>query len=130
MELTCHLQLQAYSPSPIPIKAGTPTKAQADGPKHKYDGCSISDFIQGPILGTGSFGRVSLAHHRVTGDVCAIKALSKAHLVKNQQACPGFHHAAHVGQNVLRHIQQATQGMHGFFSAPRSIVSVSVLGPV
>ena len=37
------------------------------------------------MLGTGSFGRVSLARHRATGMVCAIKALSKAHIVKNQQ---------------------------------------------
>ena len=39
----------------------------------------------GQVLGTGSFGRVSLARHRATGRVCAIKALSKAHIVKNQQ---------------------------------------------
>ena len=121
MELTCHLQLQAYSPSPILIKAVPPIKAQVDGPKHKYDGCIISDFIQGPILGTGSFGRVSLAHHRVTGDICAIKALSKAHLVKNQQACPGFHHAAHVGQSIL-------PCKACMVSSAPSNVSVSVLG--
>lgn len=40
----------------------------------------------GRVLGTGSFGRVSLARHRPSGQVCAIKALSKAHIVKNQQA--------------------------------------------
>lgn len=39
----------------------------------------------GRVLGTGSFGRVSLARHRASGQVCAIKALSKAHIVKNQQ---------------------------------------------
>ncbi|PRW56166.1 cAMP-dependent kinase catalytic subunit beta isoform X6 [Chlorella sorokiniana] len=39
----------------------------------------------GRVLGTGSFGRVSLARHRASGLVCAIKALSKAHIVKNQQ---------------------------------------------
>ncbi len=90
--------LQAYSPSPILIKSVPPIKAPADGPKHRYDGCAISDFIPGPILGTGSFGRVFLAHHKHMGDICAIKALSKAHLVKNQQASQAPHegHASQV----------------------------------
>ena len=77
---------QAYSPSPILINTLPPIKAGAADSKHRYDGCAISDFTSGPILGTGSFGRVFLAHHRQTGNICAIKALSKAHLVKNQQA--------------------------------------------
>lgn len=54
--------------------------------KSQYDRCTIADFSLGPVLGTGSFGRVLLAHHKQTGKTCAIKALSKAHLVKNQQA--------------------------------------------
>jgi len=45
----------------------------------------MADFTLGPILGTGSFGRVSLAKHNITGVMCAVKALSKAHVVKNQQ---------------------------------------------
>ena len=44
------------------------------------------DFSMGRVLGTGSFGRVSLATHKEKGFVCAIKALSKAHIIKNQQA--------------------------------------------
>ena len=46
----------------------------------------MSDFAIGPVLGTGSFGRVSLASYSKTGVMCAIKALSKSHVVKNQQA--------------------------------------------
>lgn len=46
---------------------------------------SMTDFAIGPVLGTGSFGRVSLARHNATGVMCAIKALSKSHVVKNQQ---------------------------------------------
>lgn len=49
------------------------------------ESCRLEDFEMGRVLGTGSFGRVSLARHRATGVVCAIKALSKAHIVKNQQ---------------------------------------------
>lgn len=48
----------------------------------------LEDFDVGRVLGTGSFGRVSLAQHGATGAVCAIKALSKAHIVKNQQVGP------------------------------------------
>jgi protein kinase X len=52
----------------------------------KLDSCRLEDFEVGRVLGTGSFGRVSLARHKSSGLVCAIKALSKAHIVKNQQA--------------------------------------------
>jgi serine/threonine protein kinase len=45
----------------------------------------LEDFVVSRVLGTGSFGRVSLARHKPTGAVCAIKALSKAHITKNQQ---------------------------------------------
>eukprot|EP01024_Parvocaulis_polyphysoides_P025803 TRINITY_DN2345_c1_g1_i1.p1 TRINITY_DN2345_c1_g1~~TRINITY_DN2345_c1_g1_i1.p1 ORF type:complete len:343 (-),score=41.49 TRINITY_DN2345_c1_g1_i1:302-1330(-) len=47
--------------------------------------CCMEDFDMGVILGTGSFGRVMLGTHKKTGVVCAIKALSKATLVKNGQ---------------------------------------------
>lgn len=46
---------------------------------------TLNDFTVGRILGTGSFGRVALATHKATSAVCAIKMLSKAHIVKNQQ---------------------------------------------
>ena len=44
------------------------------------------DFEFGKVLGTGSFGRVCLAVHKEKGLVCAVKALSKSHIIKNQQA--------------------------------------------
>ena len=47
--------------------------------------CKLEDFKVQRMLGTGSFGRVSLAKHTATGQVCAIKALSKQHILKNQQ---------------------------------------------
>ncbi len=53
------------------------------------DECKLEDFEVGPVLGTGSFGRVSLARHKGTRVVCAVKALSKAHIVKNQQVRKG-----------------------------------------
>lgn len=49
------------------------------------DPCGLADFVLGPVIGTGSFGRVSLGRHRATSTVCAIKALSKAHLLKQGQ---------------------------------------------
>ena len=83
--------------------AGTDSKSQ-------YDKCSISDFTQGPILGTGSFGRVLLASHKQTGKICAIKALSKAHLVRNQQA--SRHRRPACLQNSPFHVQT----MKGIFA--------------
>ena len=62
------------------LKAGLDVQ-QEDGKKE----ISMADFTLGPVLGTGSFGRVSLAKHNITGVMCAVKALSKAHVVKNQQ---------------------------------------------
>jgi protein kinase A len=50
------------------------------------EGCKFSDFKLGPILGTGSFGRVHLAHYIPTNQVCASKSLSKAMIVKSKQA--------------------------------------------
>ena len=47
--------------------------------------CKLDDFDIGRVLGTGSFGRVSLARHRQSGATVAVKALSKAHIVKKQQ---------------------------------------------
>jgi serine/threonine protein kinase len=55
------------------------------------EGCKFSDFKLGPILGTGSFGRVHLAHYIPTNQVCATKSLSKAMIVKSKQV-------AHVKQ--------------------------------
>ncbi|KAK9862106.1 hypothetical protein WJX84_003475 [Apatococcus fuscideae] len=46
---------------------------------------SLADFSLGVVLGHGSFGRVTLGKHKATKTVCAIKALSKAQIIKNQQ---------------------------------------------
>ena len=55
------------------------------------------------MLGTGSFGRVSLAQHIATGRICAIKALSKANIVKNQQVpiLPCYHQHASLCKPTL-----------------------------
>jgi serine/threonine protein kinase len=67
--------LQAdYKPEPLPKLEPLPGEIW-----------QLSDFEVGPILGTGSFGRVSLAKHKQTGSLVAIKCLSKAHIIKNQQ---------------------------------------------
>lgn len=47
--------------------------------------CALSDFTMGRVIGAGSFGRVFIATYKPSGRVYAVKALSKAHLVKNQQ---------------------------------------------
>lgn len=75
----------AQGPTTTHVDVQILVSGTASSPKNRYDGCSIRDFEQGPILGTGSFGRVLLVHTKAEREVCAIKALSKAHLVKNQQ---------------------------------------------
>lgn len=49
------------------------------------EGCEFTDFKLGPILGTGSFGRVYLAYYTKTGQVFATKSLSKASIVGTKQ---------------------------------------------
>lgn len=72
--------VESYSVSPYPAQ-------QPDFVR--FESCQLDDLEVGRVLGTGSFGRVSLARHRSTGLVCAVKALSKAHIVKSQQARAG-----------------------------------------
>lgn len=59
----------------------------------------MDDFEIDRIVGTGSFGRVCLAWHRVTNRHVAIKSLLKAHIVKNRQV-------AHVRseRDILHHL--------------------------
>ncbi|GLC74987.1 hypothetical protein PLESTF_001580900 [Pleodorina starrii] len=46
---------------------------------------NMSDFTVARVIGMGAFGRVSLARHNGTGRIVAIKAVSKAFIVKNDQ---------------------------------------------
>lgn len=73
----------------VPLHSPAPTIPPPDQAL-KLGTCRLEDYEVGRVLGTGSFGRVSLARHKASGAVCAIKALSKAHVVKNQQAGTGF----------------------------------------
>jgi len=54
-------------------------------PKVSLDPCKMDDFELGPILGTGSFGRVPIARHLSSGKVVAIKMLSKAQILRTKQ---------------------------------------------
>lgn len=47
--------------------------------------CKLSDFDVVRVVGAGSFGRVSLATHRKSGALVAIKCLSKAAIIKDNQ---------------------------------------------
>eukprot|EP00210_Caulerpa_lentillifera_P008503 g8111.t1 len=49
------------------------------------DPCEESDFEMGRVLGVGSFGSVSIARHKETGVICAIKQLSKLRVLKQGQ---------------------------------------------
>jgi len=47
--------------------------------------CSVDAFELGPILGTGSFGRVHIARHYDSKTVVAIKMLSKSQILRTKQ---------------------------------------------
>eukprot|EP00899_Mesostigma_viride_P016405 jgi/Mesvir1/24766/Mv22022-RA.1 len=59
--------------------------AYAPNCKVRLGTCTLDSFELGPLLGTGSFGRVHIARHRASGTVCAIKMLSKAQILKTKQ---------------------------------------------
>lgn len=42
---------------------------------------SIDDFEEHKVIGTGTFGRVTIAQHLKTNEVFAIKRLKKKHLI-------------------------------------------------
>ncbi|KAL3154499.1 hypothetical protein ABBQ32_013961 [Trebouxia sp. C0010 RCD-2024] len=71
-------------------KEQTAAGPQQGDTSSRLPACSLNDFKVDRVLGTGSFGRVSLAQHIATGRICAIKALSKANIVRNQQVCPAL----------------------------------------
>lgn len=79
--------------------------AEVPSPSNKLSlgSCSLEDFDVGRVLGTGSFGRVSLGRHRQTGATCAVKAIPKAHIVKNQQ----------VWYYVVGHAAAGSRGAEG-----------------
>ena len=73
----------------IEVAADTPGSVTTLPPLTSSDdrAWTLQDFTVGRILGTGSFGRVVLATHNASSSTCAIKMLSKAHIVKHQQVC-------------------------------------------
>ena len=72
---------QAASTTP---KHPTPPPASFDDVsskrKHHY---SIDDFNFLKMLGKGSFGKVMLGEHKVTGEIFAIKVLNKDAIIQN-----------------------------------------------
>lgn len=46
---------------------------------------SIDDFILIKLIGTGSYGRVSLCSYKKNDEIYAIKMLKKKHLIKKNQ---------------------------------------------
>jgi len=65
-------------------KHPTPPPASFDdvSSKRKHHN-SIDDFNFMKILGKGSFGKVMLGEHRVTGEIFAIKVLNKDAIIQN-----------------------------------------------
>jgi len=83
-ELLCRVGVRACTES-LDLRLQAEAAADRLAPPADRPWC-LSDFTFGPVLGTGSFGRVALATEKRSGGRCAVKTLSKAHIVKNQQA--------------------------------------------
>lgn len=58
----------------------------------QFPSLQVSDFNMGRIVGTGSFGRVCLAVHKQSGMPVAIKILSKAAVLLDNQVQGGLLH--------------------------------------
>jgi serine/threonine protein kinase len=68
------------SASCLPQQGQVPPPPQVD-----LGVCRMAEFSVERVIGTGSFGRVSVGKHKKTGVTVAIKALSKAAMIKNGQ---------------------------------------------
>ncbi|MCO5596289.1 hypothetical protein L7F22_050350 [Adiantum nelumboides] len=62
-----------------------PPQEELIPPKVKLGRCRIEDFEMGRVIGTGSFGRVYLAHKKGSRQVFATKSLSKACILNQRQ---------------------------------------------
>jgi aurora kinase len=45
---------------------------------------SLDQFIKGKRLGKGHFGEVFVVKHKLTGFVCALKVVSKEHIINEK----------------------------------------------
>ncbi|EGD78676.1 AGC/PKC/ETA protein kinase [Salpingoeca rosetta] len=70
------------SDASAPGGAKTPTKPRR-APKAKVSGASIADFSLLKVLGRGSFGKVLLAEHKKSKQICAIKVLQKVAILED-----------------------------------------------
>ena len=60
-------------------------KASDDTPEEKAKSIRIEDINGIRILGEGSYGKVTLVRHSVTGRTYALKQIKKSHVAKMKQ---------------------------------------------
>lgn len=90
--------IRPHEQRPQPISAGPSTSAAGGAASSHAPACgntlqawalNMSDFDLGRVIGTGSFGRVSLARHKASGAIYVIKSISKASCIKEGHVSAG-----------------------------------------
>lgn len=66
---------------------GAATAVRTFRPRHplRVPEINLKEYKEKTLLGAGAFGRVTLVQHKVSKELFAMKRLSKAHIVKNEQ---------------------------------------------
>ncbi|KAH3673470.1 hypothetical protein OGATHE_002152, partial [Ogataea polymorpha] len=81
--------------SPTPVGPVTPKKQQGakfgsrnssqQQPQPQFHRKSIGDWDFAKTIGAGSMGKVKLARHRVTNEICAVKVVPRAAKIWQRQ---------------------------------------------
>ncbi|XP_031756480.1 serine/threonine-protein kinase N1-like [Xenopus tropicalis] len=84
---------------------------------------SLGNFNLGPVLGEGAFGKVFLAEHKNTKELCAIKALKKEEILKRGNLDSVFKE-----KEILQRVSSAEHpflvSMHGTFQTESHLFCV------
>eukprot|EP00079_Xenopus_tropicalis_P038130 XP_017951901.1 PREDICTED: protein kinase C-like [Xenopus tropicalis] len=84
---------------------------------------SLANFNLGPVLGEGAFGKVFLAEHKNTKELCAIKALKKEEILKRGNLDSVFKE-----KEILQRVSSAEHpflvSMHGTFQTESHLFCV------
>lgn len=73
----------AKQATPPPFSSSSSTSSSDDSSSKRKHMNSIDEFHFLKMLGKGSFGKVLLAEHKITGEVFAIKVLNKDAIIQN-----------------------------------------------
>lgn len=96
---------QTLTQTPTQTPTPTPTPAQAQANAQQFHRKSIGDWDFIKTIGAGSMGKVKLARHNTTGEVCAVKIVPRAAKLFQR---------AHANDPPVLNPQQAAQRQKDF----------------